>query len=46
MVVWTGGTDQNPGATTLLSEARIPTFDAPARALTALGALRNQGLVA
>lgn len=45
VVCWTGGSDQNPGATALLAEARIPTFDAPARALTALLALRNTGLV-
>jgi acyl-CoA synthetase (NDP forming) len=45
IVVWTGGADQNPGATALLLEAGIPTFDAPARALTGLLALRNTGLV-
>ena len=45
LVVWTGGADQNPGATALLREARIPTFDAPARALTGLLAMRNDGLV-
>jgi acyl-CoA synthetase (NDP forming) len=46
LVCWTGGTDQNPGATALLRDEGIPTFDAPARVLTALQALRNEGLVA
>jgi acetate---CoA ligase (ADP-forming) len=41
LVVWTGGSDQNPGATALLQKARLPTFDSPARALTGLQALRN-----
>lgn len=45
VVCWTGGSDQNPGATALLAKAKIPTFDTPARALTALLALRNRGLV-
>lgn len=45
VVCWTGGSDQNPGATALLAKAGIPTFDAPARALTALLALRNRGMV-
>ncbi len=41
LVVWTGGSDQNPGAAALMQEARLPTFDAPARVLTGLQALQD-----
>lgn len=45
LVCWTGGTDQNPGAAARLRDAELPTFDAPARALTGLLALHNEGIV-
>lgn len=41
LVVWTGGLDQISDAATLMRQARLPTFDAPARALTGLQALRD-----